>query len=204
MKKIYNIMFINNEKLFLTEEEFKSMVPSSRNVTDTQSIYYSIALSQRQTIKGMLGDDLYEDINSKYTLYIDSGTSMSDCYTYLVENFIKPILSFSTYKRLITTLSFKLKEGGLRYNVDQTSELAMSEDRNIIIRDINNDIDLFIIDMKKYIYDNRSCFPLYNKGFDGVVDNQVSFGIGKITNPTKNIYSDGASIYPMDVYYKRK
>jgi len=68
----------------------------------------------------------------------------------------------------------------------------LSEDRNIIIRDINNDIDIFIIDMKKYIYDNRTCFPLYEQGFDGVCDTNVSFGIGKVSNPGKNIYSSGS------------
>ena len=85
--------FINNEKLFIDEETFKSMVPSSRNVTDTQTIYYSISLSQQQIIKETLGRNLYEDILSKYTSYIDSGVTMEEHYLYLIDNFINRIFN---------------------------------------------------------------------------------------------------------------
>jgi hypothetical protein len=191
--------FINSDKLFLDETSFKSMVPSSRNITDTQTIYYCIALSQKQSIKNLLGDDLYADMVTKYTLYVDSGTSMETHYSYLMENYLKPILSFSTYKRLINNLSFKLKEGGLRYSVEQTSELALPQDRGTIIQEITADIDTFIKDMKKYIYDNRVYFPLYDQGFEGVVNPETNFSIGKVDNPAKNRYSEGEQ----NDYYKR-
>jgi len=181
--------FINEDKLFIDEETFKAMVPSSRNVSDTQSIYYAIALSQRNTIRDILGDDLYEDIVSDYTAYVNSGTSMSSCYTNLMNNYLKPILSFATYKRLINNLSFKLKEGGLRAVEDTTSYLADGNDRAIIKSEITSDINMFIRDMKKYIYDNQSRFPLYDQGFDGVNEKKVNLMIGKVENPKKSIYN---------------
>lgn len=173
--------FINKDKLFITEEVFKSMIPSSRNVTDTQTIYYSISLSQQNTIKEILGRDLYEDILDKYTQYIDSGVTMEEHYSFLVDNYIKPILAFATYKRLISSLSFKLKEGGLRYTVNGNDELAQYQDRNSIIGEITNDINLFIADMKYYISDNIQYFGLYNQGFNNINGNK-SLNIGKIQN----------------------
>lgn len=183
--------FINEDKLFLTEELFKSMVSSSRNVTDTQSIFYSIALSQKKTIKDILGLLLYNDILLSYTNYVDSGTTIETHYDYLIHNYVQPILAFSTYKRLILNLSFKLKESGLRSSINQVDELVQYQDRNVIMSEITDDIDVFIKDMKKYIYDNRTYFPLYEGSFTNVNSEKVELNIGKINNPSKNIYSDG-------------
>lgn len=174
--------FINKDKLFITEDVFKAMIPSSKNVTDTQTIYYSIALSQQNTIKEILGRDLYNDILDKYTLFVDSGNSMSEHYTFLMDNYLKPILAFSTYKRLISSLSFKLKEGGLRYNISNNDELAQYQDRSSIISEITNDINHFISDMKLYISENSGLFPLYNQGFIGAGNRTENFSIGKIQN----------------------
>lgn len=153
--------FINDKKLLIDEETFKSMVPSSRNITDTQTIYYVISMAQTQTIKSILGKDQYDDIITEYTNYVDSGETMSECYDYLIHNFLQPILSFTAYKRLINHLSFQLKTGGLRYSLDQTTELAGVEDRSMIMNEINNDVNVLIGDMKEYIKDNKTCFPLY-------------------------------------------
>lgn len=172
--------FINNDRLLIDEDVFKSMVPSSRNISDTQTIYYCISMSQNQTIKSILGKDLYEDIIDQYTDYVDSGVTMSDKYDELISNYLQPILSFSAYKRLINHLSFKLKEGGLRYSIDQTTELAQLDDRSVIFNEITNDINNFIKDMKIFIYDNQSYFPLYDQGFTGVVGNVKNLTIGKI------------------------
>lgn len=181
--------FINQDKLFIDEETLKAMTPSMRNVSDTETIYYAIALSQRNTIRDILGQDQYDDILADYTLFIDSGTIMSDCYTNLMNNFLKPILSFSTYKRLIDNLTFKLKEGGLRTVNDSSTYVAEGNDRAIIKQEITNDINMFIRDMKLYIYENQSCFPLYNKGFDGVGEHQINTIIGKVSNPSKSFYN---------------
>ena len=186
--------FINNDKLFITEEVFKSMVPSSRGTSDTQTIYYSIALSQQQTIKEIFGRDLYEYVLNQYTLYVDSGITMEEHYSTLMDNYLKPILAFSTYKRLINNLSFKLKEGGLRYTIDQTTELAQYQDRQYIISEITNDINHFIGDMKHYILENVSYFPLYNQGFVGAEKQIENFGIGKVSNGKRNIYESGSDI----------
>lgn len=182
--------FINDDKLFLDEESFKAMTPQMRNVSDTQSIYNALALSQKKTIKDILGDDLYVDILNSYTSYVDSGVTIETHYNYLIHNFVQPILAFSTYKRLILTLSFKLKQGGLRYTVEEGSELAQYQDRNTIMAEITDDIDVFVRDMKKYIYDNRTYFPLYEEGFVGM-NEKTQLNIGKVNNPSKNIYSSG-------------
>jgi hypothetical protein len=199
--------FINKDKLFLDENTFKSMVPSSRNVSDTQTIYYNIALSQTQTLKTIMGRDFYDDMVVQYTLYADSGVSMEEHYSYLFENFLLPILSFSTYKRLISSLSYRLKEDGLRAALTSSSELASPEDRGFIISEITNDINNFIADMKHYIFDNRSYFPLYKGHLDGDDKNPVSFGIGKVEKRRNNIYTEGKSIYTQNrdwtTYYKK-
>lgn len=181
--------FINKDKLFLDEESFKSMVPSSRNVSDTQTIYYSIALSQTQQVKEIMGRDFYYDMVNSYTDFIDSGITMGIHYEYLMDNFLKPILAFTTYKRLINNLSFKLKEGGLRSNIETNTELAQPQDRGYIISEITRDIDTFIADMKHYIYDNRIYFPLYKGQLENDNRNDVNFGIGKVSNTKRNIYS---------------
>ena len=106
-----------------------------------------------------------------------------------MNNFLKPILSFATYKRLIDNLSFKLKESGLRAIGNSDSFLAEGNDRGLIKQEITADINMFIHDMKKYIYDNQSCFPLYDQGFDGVENKTVSLMFGKVQNPSKSIYS---------------
>jgi len=169
--------FIDDKKLLVDEETFKSMVPSTRNITDTQTIYYVISMSQKQTIKSILGKPLYDDIVDKYTDYIDNGISLSECYEHLISNYLQPILSFSSYKRLINHLSFKLKEGGLRYSLDQTTELADLSDRSMVMTEINNDINVFISDMKEYIKENKGCFPLY---YEISNKTNTTFTIGKL------------------------
>ena len=187
--------FINNNKLFISEEVFKSMIPSARNVSDTQTIYYSIAISQNNVIKDMMGRDFYDDMVSKYTLFVDSGTSMTTEYSYLMNNYLKPILAFSTYKRMINNMSFKLRDGGLRSSVDANSELAQYQDRQSIIQEITNDINQFINDMKHYIHDNAGAFPLYKMGFEGSQDGASNtLSIGKVENPHKNVYQAGLDI----------
>lgn len=181
--------FINSDKLLIDEVTFKSMTPSSMNVTDTQSIFYSIAMSQKSTIKHLLGDDLYADLIRQYTLYVDSGVSMESHYFYITENYLKPILSFATYKRLISQMSFKLKDGGYRFVTDMNSELASSDDRNTARSELTNDIDTFIKDCKKYIYDNKAYFPLYDKGFQNVNSNTNTLTIGSVNKPRR--YSSG-------------
>ena len=183
--------FIDNEKLLITEDEFKSMTPSARNVSDTQSIYYCIVMSQKTVIKSIIGEDLYADVMNKYTEYIDSGVTMEVHYLYLVNNFLKPILAFATFKRLVNMLSFKLKEGGLRYTVDNNTELAQAEDRGLILNEMTNDINQLILDMKHYIYDNTGSFSLYDQGFKGVEEQQVNLMIGKIGNNKRNPNSYG-------------
>lgn len=187
--------FINKDKLFLDENTFKAMVPSSRNITDTQTIYYCIALSQTQGLKEIMGRDFYDDMVSKYTSYIDSGVTMETHYYYLYENYLLPILSFSTYKRLIANLSFRMKEDGLRSSISNNSELATSQDRGYIIGEITTDIDNFIQDMKHYIYDNRSYFPLYKGKVEGDDRNEVNINIGKVERRRSNIYSSGDQLY---------
>ena len=172
--------FIDNDNLFLDEETLKSILPSTRNITDTQTIYYSISMSQKR-IKTLIGTPMYLDILSKWTNHIVSGGTLSTCDDELIHYYIQPILAFSSYKRLINHLSFKLKEGGLRYSIDTTTELADVSDRELIMRDITGDIDVFIKDMKQYIYDNKNCFPLYKGDFSGIcVENKVSLNIGKV------------------------
>lgn len=173
--------FLDNEKLLLDEETLKSILPSTRNITDTQSMYYAITMSQKR-LKSLVGIDQFELILEAWTEYIDSGTTLSDCYSSIIHNYFQPILAFSTYKRLINHLSFKLKEGGLRYSLDQTTELADVSDREIIQREITSDIDIIIKEMRQYIYENRGCFPKYNQGFDGICDykKNVPLNIGKI------------------------
>ena len=170
--------FINDKILLIDEDTFKSMVPSARNITDTQTLYYIITMSQNQSIKGLLGKDFYDDLIEKYDEYINSGGTLTDCYDELIHNYLQPILSFSVYKRLINHLSFKLKEGGLRYSIDQTTELADINDRSSIISEINNDINVIISDMNDYIYDNRDCFPLFK--FKYPKDETSLFRIGKL------------------------
>lgn len=196
MKKQINNMentFINNDKLMLDEITLKSMCPNIKNISDTQTIYYNISLSQNNNIKGILGHELYVDVLDQYTKYIDSGISFSNThYSYIINNFLKPILAFTTYKRLVTGLSFKLKEGGLRSQVDDNSDLASYQDRNYVIGELNNDIAGFIKDLKLYIYDNRVYFPLYNQGFEHINEHSdVMYGIGKVESNKKNYYSYG-------------
>lgn len=181
--------FINSDKLFIDPETFYAMVPSARKVSDTQSMYYSIAMCQKKTIRDILGQDLYDDILAKYTLYVDSGTSMSTEYTYLMNNYLKPILSIDTYRRLIDVLSNKLGDAGLRTVQETTTFPSEGNDKYIIKKELMDDINTFIKDMKKYIYDNQSSFTLYDQGFDGVNQKRVSLMIGKVQNPKKSIYN---------------
>ena len=167
------------EILFLDETTLKAKVPSSRNVTDTQTIFYSIRQAQ-STLKNVLGRDFYFDLVVKYEALVNSGVSFSACENELFYDYIQDIVALETYKRLIDHLSYKLRDGGLRASIDDNSELAQSQDRGMIQKNIIGDINGIIVDMKNYIYDNSGCFPLYNQGYEGIIPPSNSLNIGKI------------------------
>jgi len=107
-----------------------------------------------------------------------------------MNDYLKVILSLMSYKRLITTLSYKLRDGGLRTTLDANSDLTTSGEMGSMKQEITADIDGFIVDMKTYISENVSCFPLYTNGFAGVGSDSVNLSIGKVQNPGKSIYNN--------------
>lgn len=174
---------ISNNILFIDEEELKSMVPSTRNLGDTQTIYYATTLSQINNIKNVMGRDFYEDMVSKYTDYVDNGIDMEEHYDFLMDYHIKPILALYVYKRLILHTSFKLKEGGLRTSISADSELVTPSERGEVTGQITNDINDLIENMKYYIYDNSSYFPLFEGDYGDIYNEEVNLMIGKVQDP---------------------
>lgn len=160
------------EKLFINEEELKSMIPTSRNVSDTQTIFYSIKFSQIRELRPHIGERTFDDLLEKY---YTTGYTMTPCELDLVD-MMKEVLSLMTYKRLINHLSFKLRDGGLRYSISGSDELAPTDDRQMILREITKDVDVLLGQINIYIKENKDCFPLHSFCRVG----EVKLNIGKL------------------------
>jgi len=128
-------------------------------------------------LRDTLGQEWSDEIISQ-----KSGGTYTAANAYIVNNFLKLLVSLSVWQYLVMTLSLQLNSAGLRIKSSDHSIAAESKDLAFFRDFIENYMDRVRQTMKRYIDDNISLYPLWknNKYHDKPAQNTWNFRIGKV------------------------
>lgn len=174
-----------NTKLLITATEIKTIVPSINNEIDDTLINGAIILIQNTLVRDSLTQDFYEDVVA------NSGTTANK---YLIDNYLKNLISYGVWQYLLVSLSLQLNSAGLRIKLSEHSQAAESTDITFYRNYIQNFIDNVRKEMFRYIYDHQTDYPLYYNDSWGDTPVINNFKIGRVggvgTRNTYDMYDD--------------
>ena len=162
---------MNNTIYLISASELKTLVPAINNQVDDTLINGAILLVQNTTVKDTITQDFYED------LLINSGTTANK---YLIDNYLKNLISYSVWQYLMVSLSLQLNDAGLRIKTSDHSVAAESVDIAFYRTYIQNFIDGVRKQMDRYIFLHQSDYPLYYQDKWGDVPVKNNFRFGRI------------------------
>jgi len=179
----------------ITAEQLKTLISTINNNISDDYIRTLIEIEQKKTIRSLLGYSLYNKLQLQYknTLYnttttttttlsgtTTSTTTLSGSTTtttttletlnteneILYEDYIKMILAYSVYKRMIIDMTYQLENNGLRKKISDVSEVAEKDEMTYVRNQIQNDLEFYKTEMLKYINENQNDYPLYFNDID--------------------------------------
>jgi hypothetical protein len=125
---------------------------------DDSLISSTIEQRQEMTIRKLIGDDLFKQIQDE----IDTASLTTENKT-LLDDYILPLLSWDVYKTLIQSNSYQLYNNGLRLNLSETDINAEDSIVNKEVKRIESLVRNYVQKMVKYICDNSGDYPLYSR-----------------------------------------
>ena len=145
----------------ITTTQLKSLISEINNNISDDYIENVIMIEQKKQIRALLGYSLYNQIQLGV-----SGSTLSTADQTLYDDYIKLILAYSVYKRLVVSMSYQLENAGLRKKYSDVSELAEQTEISYVRSMIQDDLDFYKNEMIKYICNNQSLYPLYYNDTD--------------------------------------
>lgn len=166
-----------NTLQLITYAECRTICPEINPEIESTLIDNAIKLCQQSVIKPSIGQELFDEI-----ILQKSGGTYSTQNKYLLDNYLKWILSYAVWQYLTITLSLPLNSAGLRVKSSDHSLAAEHTDIQYYREFIQNYIDNTRKSMYRYIKDNETLFPLYfnNKYNEKPKNNQYDWKIGII------------------------
>jgi hypothetical protein len=161
---------MNTVKL-ITATELKTIVPFINNEVDDTLIENTIILVQNTLVRDTLTQDFYEDVVT------NSGTTANQ---YLIDNFLKHLISYGVWSQIAVFLSLNLNSAGLRIKISDHSNPAESVDIEFYRNYIQNFIDNTRKEMDRYIFDHQSDYPLYYSDKWGDRPVSKNFKMGRV------------------------
>jgi len=140
----------------LTPVELIALIPEVNNNLEQSYIEYNIQIAQKQIIRPILGYGLYNKIQLEL-----SGGTISGQDEIIYNDYLKLILALSTFRRLVSSMSYNLENIGLRIKLSEVSDPTDLPQQSYYRNHIQNDIDFFKAELVEYICKNRNDFPLY-------------------------------------------
>lgn len=174
-----------NNILLLTASEVRGMCRAINGEIEDGIIEDAILSTQQMVVRPSIGKEWYDEI-----ILQKSGGTYSIENKVIVEDYLKWIISYSTWQHLVVTLSLQLNAAGLRIKTSDHSSPAESSDLAFTRSFIQNLIDGTRREMFRYIDEHESSYPLYfnNKYGEKPKNNQFGFDIGVVSkNNTKRI-----------------
>lgn len=153
----------------------KTLVPQINSNLNDDKIRRHIIQTQNILVKPLLGEHMFNEIISQIT-----NDNMTDANKVIMDNFIIYIMAYAVYRRIIIYDSVSVEESGSRTKNSLYSEPIDSKIQANIAKAIDDDVDFYIREFKKYMCDNSASYPLYNTGCTRVRQQLPNFDIGRI------------------------
>lgn len=159
----------------VTASEVKNYVPELNAEINDSLIDNGIKMVENTILMESLGQSLTDEIMSQ-----KSGGTYSTANKYLVDNFLKELISYGVWQYISVTLSYQLVSSGLRIKNSDHSVTVESKDLAYYRSFIQNYIDRVRKIMSRYIEDHEADYPLYfaNKYGDKPYKNIYNFKVG--------------------------
>jgi len=161
---------MNNIQL-ATATEVKTLCPAINKQVDDTLVNGAILLTQDTLIKDSLTQDLYEDVLA------NSGTTAN---SYLINNYLKNLISYGCWQYLAVSMSLQLNDAGLRIKTSDHSVAAEAVDITFYRNYIQNFIDSTRRMMDRYIDDHKADYPLFYNDKWGDTPKISNFRIGRV------------------------
>jgi hypothetical protein len=161
----------------VTPIEVRSYCPEVNGDISDLLINRATLATEDTILRDTLGQQWSDEIISQ-----KSGGTYTVANAYIVNNFLKLLVSLSVWQYLVMTLSLQLNSSGLRIKSSEHSIAAESKDLAFFRDFIENYMDRVRKTMKRYIDDHKTDYPLYynNEYHDKPSENIWNFRIGKI------------------------
>lgn len=159
----------------ITVNKIKTIVPISKSI-DEGLIVPQISLAQIKYIRKVLGNLLYEDINTKY-----NSQTLNSIETQLVENIQIP-LAFYVVDNTLPMLSYQMTEKGVQQQNGVNSQPADVQSNTTSLMFIRNELrsngEFYLNEVRDFLKENKDSFPLYQtEGNDPKTTQNFTTGI---------------------------
>ena len=146
---------------FITIEELKQTTFN----TNLDNEYIAPALEEAQSIylREIIGDLLYNSITNK----IDSET-LSDKYLTLVNQYIKPYLTYKVQSVIVIPLNNKTRNAGIINQYDQGFNTSTMKDTAYLADHYNSRAEFYANRLTTYLQKNAADFPEYGYSDDNI------------------------------------
>jgi len=149
---------------FITVEDLQELTSISQNV-DSNTLVPFIRSSEAMYVSPVLGTALDTELKQAIT-----GNSLTGVNYTLVQYYIKPLASWSTYLSAIPFMAFKgTNKGILRQNSDNSS-LPSIEELNYLKQNIKDMVSYYKDNLIDYLEDNETLYPNYRSSITNTTD----------------------------------
>lgn len=154
------------DKLIITEHQFKTYTPVSSNLQISSPLTPIILDAQIRYIKPILCDDVYDALQALLPNVVDVN------YLALMDKITPCLAQYALYVG-IPYFSVKIREVGVvQQTGDRTSQLDISW-ITYMRADALSSAEMYAIELKKYLLDNKSLFPVCDD-CDGNVNRTIN------------------------------
>ena len=189
------------EKLIITKDDVSAWVDVSGNLEEKR-LDRAIADAQILDLRPFIGDPLYLDLINK--VFNQAASEYDDyqallygtTYTYQGNTIkfygIAPALVHWAYARYLSTGNLKATRAGLKTKFTEQSQDPESKDILRLIRSSKSQAGLYSQDIRQYLDEKNSIYPLWNEAGDRRTQNRKALSFHRVQPVTK----DGRIVYP--------
>lgn len=152
---------------FITPEELKNSVLNAN--IDTEYIQPVIDEAQSIYLREILGDRLYNTVNNR----IESET-LDGKYLTLVEQYIKPYLTYMVQSLIVIPINFKTRNAGVINQFEQGFNTASMKDTSYVKEYYDSKAQFYGNRLTEYLQKNAADIPEYGYSEDNITQPTTS------------------------------
>lgn len=164
--------------LFIGEQYLKDFTPVSNNL-DIEQVRPHIEFSQDSYVQDILGTNLYNDLQTKYS------TQTLNAFETSLLLLIKPALAYRSTEASIPFINTQIRNKGLNLMNSENAIQAEIDRMRYLREECRNRAEFYEERVVKYLCNNSTQFPLYNITNDDITPS------GKIRYESDLYFSEG-------------